>query len=343
MDSRKLAAMMGDIKDGGFENLHSLLIVKDGKLVFEEYFRGNNQNSTHFVASVTKSVTSILIGIAIKQGLIEGTNQYLTELLPSYADILNADPLKQKLQLKHILTMTSGLEWDESSYPYGDARNDATAMERNTNAVLFVLDRPIVREPGAQFQYCGGNSMLLSAILEEATGMTVADYAKVNLFEPLGISQYEWKAYADGHTNTDGGLFLRPRDMAKIGQLMLNKGQWNGVQIIPAEWVAESTQARISAGLGVQYGYQWWRENQAIYLETVNPYFAAGYGGQLISVYPDQNMIMVFTSDDSSHAVNSSRIMFLRNKYLLPATIPATSRPRRPAPRSPPSASAATW
>jgi CubicO group peptidase (beta-lactamase class C family) len=322
-NSAKLAAMLEDIHDGGYENLHSLLIVKDGRLVFEEYFRGHNQTSLDDVASVTKSVTSIMVGIAIKQGFIKGADQYLTELLPSYADLLNADPLKQKLQLWHVLSMTSGFEWDEETYPYGDKRNDATAMERSTDAVRFVLDRPMAREPGAKFQYCGGNSMLLSAILEEATGMTVAEYAKLNLFEPLGISFYRWPPYADGHTNTDGGLSLRPRDMAKIGQLMLNQGVWNGVQLIPAEWVAESTQAHTKASLLNTYGYQWWRETQSILLESVKTYFAAGFGGQLINVYPDQNMVVVVTSDTSNHDVNSLRFMHLRDTYILPATIPA--------------------
>ena len=323
LDSDKITAMMQDIQDGGYDSLHSLLIVKDGKLVFEAYFQGYDQNRMHFVASVTKSVTSILIGIAIDQGLIQGSDQYLTELLPAYRELLDADPLKQKLQLWHILTMTSGLEWDEDTYPYGDLRNDATRMERNSDPVRFVLDRPLVREPGEQFQYCGGNSMLLSAILEEAAGMTAAEFAKSYLFDPLGISQYQWKAYADGHTNSDGGLSLRPRDMAKIGQLMLNGGSWNGVPIVSSEWVAESTRARIKATLIARYGYQWWRDSQTVLLETVDSYFAAGFGGQMISVYPSQNMVIVFTNDAANHEENSYRIMRLQSKYLLPATVPA--------------------
>lgn len=323
LDAQKITAMMQDIQDGGFDSLHSLLIVKDGRLVFEEYFQGYNQNRIHFVASVTKSVTSILIGIAIDQGLIQGSDQYLTELLPAYRELLDADPLKQKLQLWHILTMTSGLEWDEDTFPYGDMRNDATRMEHSLDAVRFVLDRPLVREPGKQFQYCGGNSMLLSAILEEAAGMTAAEFAKSYLFGPLGISQYQWEAYADGHTNSDGGLSLRPRDMAKIGQLMLNGGTWNGVRIVSAEWVAESTRARIKATLIARYGYQWWRDSQSVLLESVDSYFAAGFGGQMISVYPDQNMVIVFTNDAVNHDENSYRIMLLQSKYLLLATIPA--------------------
>jgi CubicO group peptidase (beta-lactamase class C family) len=320
-DSQKLAAMIEDIQDGGFENLHSLLIVKDGRLVFEEYFRGHNPASIDDVASVTKSITSIMVGVAIDQGLIEGTDQYLVELLQSYAQVINADPLKQKLQLWHILSMTSGIEWDEETYPYGSLQNDATLMERHPDPVQFILDRPVIREPGEQFHYSGANSMLLSAVLQQTTGMTVAEYTRVYLFEPLGINQYHWDAYADGHTNTDGGLSLHPRDMAKIGQLMLNQGQWNGVQIVSPGWVAESTRAHTRVMFSVQYGYQWWREKQTILLQTVEPYFAAGYGGQLITVYPDQDMVVVVTGKTANHDENSARYMFLRGTYILPATI----------------------
>jgi CubicO group peptidase (beta-lactamase class C family) len=293
-------------------------------LVFEEYFRGHNQSSIDDVASVTKSITSIAIGIAIEQGFIKGPDQYLSDLLPSYADIINADPLKKKLQLWHLLTMTSGIDWDEKTYPYGNLKNDATKMERSPDPVRFILNRTVIRESGTQFQYSGANSMLLSAILQEATGMPLVDFANSNLFAPLGIRRYRWDAYPDGHTNTDGGLSLRPRDMAKIGQLMLNKGQWNDVQIISPEWVSESTQAHTTVMPGIRYGYQWWRETQPILLESVEPYFAAGYGGQLITVYPDQNMIIIVTGQTAKHDENISRFIYLRNKYLLPAAISAS-------------------
>ena len=324
LDSEQLAAMMDHIQDGDFDNLHSLLIVKDGRLVFEEYFRGHNQSSIDDVASVTKSITSIAIGIAIEQGFIKGPDQYLSDLLPSYADIINADPLKKKLQLWHLLTMTSGIDWDEETYPYGNLKNDATKMERSPDPVGFILNRTVIRESGTQFQYSGANSMLLSAILQEATGMPLVDFANSNLFAPLGISRYRWDTYPDGHTNTDGGLSLRPRDMAKIGQLMLNKGQWNDVQIISPEWVSESTQAHTTVMPGIRYGYQWWRETQPILLESVEPYFAAGYGGQLITVYPDQNMIIIVTGQTANHDENISRFIYLRNNYLLPAAISAS-------------------
>ncbi len=323
-DSQAIIAMMEDIQGGGYDNLHSVLIVKDGKLVFEEYFRGYNPSRIGDVASVTKSVTSIMVGIAMDQGLIESPDQSLSELLPAYKELIQGDERKAKLKLHHLLSMTSGIEWDEETYPYGHYRNDATRMARAEDPIRFILSRPVIREPGAQFQYSGANSMLLSAILQEATGLGVVSYARQYLFEPLGISQYGWESYEDGHTNTDGGLSLRPRDMAKIGQLMLNQGQWDGVQILSPEWVTISTQAHTKIAPGVQYGYQWWREKQSILLERVESFFAAGYGGQLISVYPDQDMVVIFTGQTRNHQDNTSRLITLRSKYLLPATIPAT-------------------
>jgi len=322
-DSQGMAAMIADIRDGGYENLHSILIVKDGKLVFEEYFGGYNASRIGDVASVTKSVTAIMVGVAMDQGLIEGPEQYLSELLPAYADMIEGDEMKAKLRLHHLLSMTSGIEWDEDTYPYGDSRNDATRMARAVDPVKFILSRPIVREPGTQFQYSGANPMLLSAILQEATGERVVDYARQYLFAPLEIRQYGWDSYEDGHTNTDGGLALRPRDMAKIGLLMLDEGRWDGVQMLSPQWVSESTQAHTTVAPGLQYGYQWWREKQPILLERVESYFAAGYGGQLISVYPDQNMIVVFTSQVANHDRNTARLITLRSKYILPATVTA--------------------
>jgi len=192
LDSAQITAMMSEIQNGSYDNLYSMLIPKDRKLVFEEYFHGHDSSTVDYIASVTKSVASITIGIAIDQGYIDGPDQYLVDLLPSYSEAFKADPLKQKLHLNHLLSMTSGIEWDEETYPYGDNRNDATAMERSADPVRFILNQLVVREPRSQFQYSGANSMLLSAILQEATGMTLADYAKQNLFAPLGINKYQW-------------------------------------------------------------------------------------------------------------------------------------------------------
>ncbi|MEJ2209469.1 MAG: serine hydrolase, partial [Anaerolineae bacterium] len=259
LEKEKIDALVLEIQGAGHEPLHSLLLVKDGKLVLEEYLNGYYRQRPQDVASVTKSVTSILVGIAIEQGAIAGVDQPLAELLPEYADLLRADPAKEDLKLWHLLTMTSGFEWDEETYPYGDPRNDCTHMQQVADPVRFVLERPLAHEPGTHFQYAGANSMLLSAILKRRTGMQAHQFAKQALFEPLGISGARWGLYANALTDTDGGLSLRPRDMAKIGRLYLDGGRWNGQQVVPASWVEASTRGQVTADAGARYGYQWWR------------------------------------------------------------------------------------
>jgi CubicO group peptidase (beta-lactamase class C family) len=323
LDPAKIEALARDVRDGDRDNLHSVLVVKDGKLVLEEYGRGSHWLRVHDVASVTKSVTSILIGIAIEQGAIAGTDQSLADLFPSYADLINADPAKRDVKLWHILTMTSGFEWDEETYPYGDPRNDCTRMEQIADPVRFVLERSVVHQPGSHFQYSGGNSMLLSAILKSKTGMEAHLFAERTLFQPLGISQYRWGRYTSGLTDTTGGLSLRARDMAKIGLLYLNGGRWNGEQLVPQSWVEESIQAHVAASAGAEYGYQWWRIGVPVGLRSVDTYFASGYGGQQINVFPELGLVVVFTNEWTPGSGNAMQNLALMSEYVLPAALPA--------------------
>jgi CubicO group peptidase (beta-lactamase class C family) len=323
MDPEKIEALVRDVRDGGYDSLHSVLVVKDGKLVLEEYTHGYRWQRTNDVASVTKSVTSILIGIAIEQGAVAGTDQSLADLFPTYADLINADPAKQDVKLWHILTMTSGFEWDEETYPYGHPRNDCERMKYSSDPIQFVLERPIVHQPGTHFQYSGANSMLLSAIIKGKTGMDADAFAEKHLFEPLGISSYRWGRYANGLTDTDGGLSLRARDMAKIGLLFLNGGEWDGEQVISLSWVEESTQAYVAAVAGAEYGYQWWRTDVPVGLRGVDNYFASGFGGQEIHVFPKLGLVVVFTNELAPGSGNAMQNLALLSEYVLPATLPA--------------------
>ena len=323
MDREKIGALARDVRNGGYDSLHSVLVVKDGKLVLEEYAHGYSRERTNDVASVTKSVASILIGIAIEQGTVAGTDESLADLFPAHADLINADPGKEDVKLWHLLTMTSGFKWDEETYPYGDARNDCTRMEQVTDPVRFVLERPIVHRPGTHFQYSGANSMLLSALITSKTGMDADAFATRYLFQPLGISDYGWWRYASGMPDATGGLSLRARDMAKLGLLYLNGGRWNGEQVVSQSWVEESTQAHTTAGAGAEYGYQWWRTEVPVGLRSADTYFAAGFGGQQINVFPELGLVVVFTNELAPGSGNAMQNLTLMSEYVLPAALPA--------------------
>ncbi len=299
-------------------NIHSVLLVKNGKLVVEEYFPGQdhstvagtslqdteyrafNRNTLHKLYSVTKSVNSILIGIAIDQHLISGVDEKISAFFPEYSDIF-ADSEKGQLRLKHLLSMTAGLSWDERKYPYGDSRNDHMMMNLSKDPVRYVLERPVATMPGTKFVYHSGLSITLGEIIHKVSGMRADKFAERYLFTPLGISDYFWWSYPNGTVQTGGGLVLRPRDMAKIGYLFLNGGRWQGKQIVSEEWVKESTKQHVGAGLlpasepANGYGYQWWLGSFRVRGRVVRGYSAQGLGGQFIFVFPDLQMVAVFT------------------------------------------------
>jgi CubicO group peptidase (beta-lactamase class C family) len=252
--------------------------------------------------SATKSVTSILIGIAIDQGLIRGADEKLSTYFPEYADVFAADPAKAKLTLKDLFTMTAGLAWDEWTLPYTDPRNDHVAMVRSDDPIRYVLERPVVADPGDAFTYNSGLSIALGHILFKASGLRAHKFAERHLFEPLGITDFYWLKYPDEIVQTGGGLYLRPRDMAKLGQLFLDGGRWNGKQVVSEAWVKASTAAHVDAAKinpaaeAGGYGYQWWLGSLRAGDHDVPSYSARGRGGQFIVVLPDQQMVVVFTS-----------------------------------------------
>ena len=280
-------------------NRHSLLILKNGYLVTEEYFNGYSADQIHMLQSVTKSFTSAAIGIAIDKGYIEGVEAKVLDFFADTTDIKNLDARKRSMALKDILTMRTGTDYHE---------RDRDSPHYKLNALLtgwdtFYLNRPMVCEPGTRYQYDSGGVILLSAILKQASGQHVDEFLEEHLFIPLGIEQKWWIKNFDGHPHTGGGLRLRPRDMAKFGLLYLQKGKWNGKQIIPEWWVNESFQKKVdfgTAGRGHEtaYGYLWWiQEPDASKKEEHLVYSARGAFGQYIFIIPDHDMVVVVTAD----------------------------------------------
>ncbi len=286
MDPSRLQQMMDLIDEHGLA-YHSVLVVRHGAIVLEEYRNGYDRETKHHLQSATKSFSSMLIGIAIHEGLLESVEQRMTDLFPDHT-IANLDARKERLTLEHLLTMSDGMDWHELDYPYTDARNTLGQMWSSSDAVQHILNRPMVREPGEAWAYNSGTSILLGGVLEEATGQDVLTFAREHLFGPLGIEDVRWDKANGNHYHTDGGLYLTPRDMARFGYLMLHGGTWDGQELVSPEWVARSTDAHYATGSGKGYGYQWWTLERGIFA-------AHGHYEQLIYVVPEADMVVVFT------------------------------------------------
>ncbi|MEE9270533.1 MAG: serine hydrolase, partial [Candidatus Krumholzibacteria bacterium] len=217
-----MQALEEAVTSGRFTNLHGVVVVKGGRLVLDAYAPGVDSADLHYTASVTKSVGSLLLGMAMDRGLMPGLEDGvldlgLADLFPEHGEILTEDPRKAAIRLRHILSMTAGLEWDEDSYPYDDPRNDWVRVRGVDDPVRRVLEQAVDAAPGSVFVYSGGMSALVGALLDRASGGSPRAFAERELFDPLGISEYVWWDLAGGLIDVPGGLHLRPRDMAKIG------------------------------------------------------------------------------------------------------------------------------
>ena len=291
--------------------IDSLLIVRNGYLVWEEYPSTTyDQDSRHIIHSCTKSYTSALVGIAIEEGYIDGVDEKLVDLLPNrtYA---NYDERIEDITLEHLLMMTSGFEWDEWTEPYYSSLNSHYQYWFASDSVQYVLDLPLSDDI---WVYNSGNSHLLSAIVSENTGVSLLDYAEDKLFTPLGISLSDvlWPRDNQGIYRGSGGVEMFPRDIAKFGYLYLNNGTWDGEQIVPSTWVQTSSETLTTFDEYSGYSYQWWTYPT----ETANVYSANGYDGQNIFVIPSLDMVVVFTSRTPTYPQLS--ILF---DYIIPAAL----------------------
>jgi len=266
------------------KRIHSITIIRNGYMLLDAYFDTFRIHKRHRVYSCTKSVMSALIGIAIEHGHVSDVHQRVSSFFPEQG-VSAYDSVKRNITLKHLLTMTSGLNCTDS---YLFKWKGLWAMRRSNDWAQHVLNLPMREQPGTSFNYCNGVSHLLSEIIQRSTGMTAFEYAKQSLFTPLGINDVTWAHNSTGVTVGYSDLMLTPHDMAKIGFLYLKQGRWGTQQIIPTEWVRQSFKPHIAATLFPHYGYQWWIDSSGYYV-------AAGYKGQYIFVLPDHNMVVVFT------------------------------------------------
>jgi len=341
IDSELIEEAVNGINRGKYREVHSILVFKDGKLALEEYFEGHkyqwdapdhhgelvtwNRSMSHVLQSVTKSITSTCIGIAIDKGFIESVHQSIFDYLPEHQP-LKTDG-KDGITIEHLVTMTSGLEWDEWSAPLSSRDNDIVEIwfedaEQDKDPVTYALERPLVHEPGTSFTYSGGNMIVLGEIIKYATNMTIDEFSGQYLFEPLEIDSFDWwLLFESGVFETGGGLKTTPRDMIKIGVTFLNGGIWNGEQIISGQWVEKSaTPYADNNGIDVPgtdkrnvgYSYTWWTKE---YPES-DMFYAGGWGGQDIFVFPELNAVVVTTGGTYT---SSTRTMSLLERYIIPA------------------------
>lgn len=288
MDSEVLAEAFDEVRRRHIA-IHSLTIVRNGILVLDAYFWPFQDNLLHDMASVTKSVTSTLVGVAIGQHKLNGVTQPVTAVLAAPGDAI--DPRKRRLTVEHLLTMTSGLDCHVQQ-----GEITLTQMRRSSDWIQFMLDLPMVAEPGDVYEYCSGGMHLLSGVVTKQTGMSALEFARRTVFVPLGIHDAAWPSDAQGVSHGWGDLHLQPRDMAKIGYLWLRGGRWEAQQLVPADWMRAAVQvhAHPVSSPGTGYGYGLW-----IYPDRSPPIFEGlGRGGQRISVVPAKDLVVVFTGGE---------------------------------------------
>ena len=290
------------VRDGKFENLHAVLVVRGGKLVLERYYEGEDErwgqprgrvvfgpDQLHDLRSVTKSIVGLLYGIARAEGKVPPLDASLIDQFPAYQDLAE-DPMRGRMSVAHALSMMLGTEWDEG-LSYADPHNSEHAMELAEDRYRFVLDRPMVAEPGTQWVYNGGATALLGRLIAKGSDRSLRDYAQEKLFAPLGITEFEWVQGYDAEFIAASGLRLRPRDLAKVGQLLLNGGRWEDTQIVSADWLEESLETRAKVDEHLDYGYQWWLGPK---LASGQRWVAGfGNGGQRLTVIRELDLSVV--------------------------------------------------
>jgi CubicO group peptidase (beta-lactamase class C family) len=320
-----------------------IVIARHGRLIYEHYIAGKDQRldgrsvdvnfdagTKHAIFSISKSVTSLLVGIALDRGLLTDLDAPVFSFLPEYGDLRTPD--KDRMTLRHLLTMSSGLAWDETSVPYSNPSNAYRQMEIAPRSDHFVLAQPLAALPGTVFNYNTGSTELLGIILRKVTGKRLGEFASETLFDPLGIEDWEWEGSAGFNLAAGSGLRLRPRDLAKIGQLVLERGKWHGRQIVSSSWIEDSTTPRLSVNDAARmffsplritsYGYLWWLGRSPPEHPERDMIAGVGDGGQRVFILPSLGAVVVTTAGlyDGGKASGLTASTTL-NEFVFPAAV----------------------
>jgi CubicO group peptidase (beta-lactamase class C family) len=333
LSSGTLCPMVNWLASWKQANVHAILVVRHGSLIFEQYFTGNDEHlgrsvgaiafgpeMKHDERSVSKSITGLVVGIAIDRGWIKGVDEPVLSFFPEYADLRT--PEKGQITLRHLLTMSSGLEWHEFGVPYTSKENSEIRMDTSPKPYRFALRQPLVAAPGQIWNYNSGSTELLGAVLKKATGKPLDELARTLIFEPLGIADVDWYKYTQGNPSAAAGLRLRPRDLAKVGQLVLQHGAWKGKQLVSPSWIDAATTPQINGRELYFYGYQLWLGRSLVRKREVRWTAAIGLGGQRFFVVPELDLVVVVNAGLYQSDLQGSIPLDILNRYVLEAAQP---------------------
>jgi CubicO group peptidase (beta-lactamase class C family) len=332
LDRAQLCDLESFLKQWPTANIHALVAVRHGKLVLEHYrtgkdlrFAGEERGMVRFtptekhdVRSISKSVTGLLVGIALAEGRYPALDSAVIDSFPEYAELRTSE--NARITFRHLLTMAHGMKWDES-LAWQSPFNTERLMFQATDPYRYIFEQPMAAAPGTVFNYSGGASSLLGRTLAKATGRRIDDYAREKLFGPLDITDFEWGTFEGSkEIAAFGGLRLRPRDLAKIGQLMASGGRWNGRQVVPADWIAESVKPRLNTdGSVLYYGYQWWLGRSLLRGRDLSWIGGIGLGGQRLYVVPQLDLVVAINSAHYGNSLQGVIPISILNRFVLPA------------------------
>jgi CubicO group peptidase (beta-lactamase class C family) len=317
------------VASGQLTNIHSVVAVRHNKLLFERYYEGNDEfwamplgpvkfgpTVKHDMRSATKSIIGLLYGIALYEGKVPGLDAVLIDQFPEYPDLAK-DPMRRRMKIRHVLSMTAGFYWPED-IPYTKAENPELGMYLATDQFRYLLDRPMESEPGEKWNYSGGCTALLGHLIAKGTGKPLFEYAREKLFAPLGIVEVQWVGGTNGEVSAPSGLRMPPRELAKIGQMVLNKGRWGDKQVVPAEWLTQTytPYAKIAERKDVEYGYHWYLIDRL----GKHPAVAArGNGGQFLYVVPTLDLVIVVMAGNYNAKGGADSSMSVVKDFVLDA------------------------
>jgi len=320
IEPEKIYDLMAAIINESYVNIHSILIVKNGKMVLEEYFHGYSREKLHQIRSATKSIGSVLTGIAIDKRFISSANQEIYPYFSSYGLRQKWDERTKDVKLKHLLTMTSGYDCDDHSNNFECEKK----MYESNDWVEYALNLPFANQPGERWAYNSASLSLVGEVISKTSNMRIPDFAEKYLFDPLGITDFQWGFSPNGRAWLAGNAKMRPRDMAKFGYMVLNEGRWENKQIVSKKWLEESTAEHLPLlhmhihGGNYGYGYLWWLVELTVKNQSAEAIAASGNGGQIITIFPKLDSVVVFTGGNYNNRLSAQPVEMLI-RYILPS------------------------